>query len=228
METKQPRRIEDFWQQWKDLSRHDHPVKVKHLRASQIAAGRLEALDEKLPGFVQYKDGRAVFSHKRVRDSLASLRVRWKQRKERAPLELAVAFVRDNFRAGAEFRIQVKNERDTENPLITWYAYLYDKFASQYGWSLDQFNELPVTSINEFLLAMSARRAADSSRSAAESSPTTEGIKDLTQYEIRNPDIPRELAIQLDLEQWDAELERRYPSKKKAPEGANGDRVSEG
>jgi len=70
-------------------------------------------------------------------------------------------------------------------PLINFYAYLVDLFASEHGWSEQRIEKIPWASINEYRLAIEVRRVRQSNRAVMENNPNDKGIEALNMFPFR-------------------------------------------
>ena len=187
----------DFWDQSKDLERHYHPVTVGDVLKAQVFTGRLQKMEAALP---EIKAGQLLKS--------AFTRINF-YRKERHTLRTYrrhIARVNKNFMAPAALK-EPGGEKDDDpfkNPFITWYANYYDTFASEYGWSVEQFNALPFASLNEFKLAISSRKVTESGRRVTENHPTKKTAKYIRRYARRVIDIPAEVQ----LARWQSQISK--------------------
>lgn len=169
----------DHWEEWRDLARHDSLVTVGDVRREQIARGRLRELDKEVPEFTTFWG------------ALQALRVRYKQRHERERLEAIIRYVKKNIESYAELYESKAKPDPAKAAYVTWYAYLYDMFASAYGWTLEEFEALPWASISEFRLAIEMREARQSTRRAMESNLTKESEKAITRHVRRKVKLPK-------------------------------------
>lgn len=185
---KQPRK---YWLEWKDLDRFNHSLTIHDIFNDQIARGKE----------IEYLKGLPEF--RTIWGALKALRYIWKNRKLRKWIYRSKKRVAENHISPAILIQRIQSISPLKSPHITWYAYLYDYFGSNYGWTFEQYNNFSWSAMNELVLAIEARKVNEFVRLAAGSNPTKEGVKEFERYPKRKVDIPDEIRF----EQLDKDLD---------------------
>jgi len=179
-----------YWQEWRDLDRYNHCLTIKDIFDDQIARGKEIKYNKGLPKY------RTFFG------ALKSLWYVWKHRKLRKSIHDAKKKVQIDYESPAILIQRIRSISPLKSPHITWYSYLYDYFASNYGWSIEHFNNFSWSATNELVLAIEARRVSEFARHATSSNPTKDGVKEFEKYPKRKVKIPDEIRF----EQLDRDL----------------------
>lgn len=190
----------EYWKQYQELERHLHPVTVADVLKGSIAEGRVKELISSLPSV----------------DLKRPIKTGWKRLVANFRLSISPQYIFNKrkvkklnrrFMPPADIKRGVSGQKPTPftDPFINWFAYYFDRFASEYGMSMKEFCELPFASLHEFTLAESSRKVNDSARRANEANSSKEGSRFLSKYDKRKVEIPPEIQ----LEAWEAELNRR-------------------
>lgn len=175
---KQPRK---YWQEWCDLDRFNHCLTIRDIFDDQIARGKEIDLKKGIPEF------------KTIWGALKALLYLWKNRKLRKWIYRAKKKVVENHISPAVLIQRIQSISPLQSPHITWYAYLYDYFASNYDWAFEQFNSFSWSALNELVLAIEARKVSEFVRQAVGSNPTKEAVKEFERYPKRKLHIPDEI-----------------------------------
>lgn len=180
-----------FFAEWKELKRHFHNVTVWDAVKLEILKGELREMIEKIPTADKIKA-----NPKPIRAALSAIATLIKQLPRRRALIKKIKHIGQGILPPAELvRKNFQNEEDDPRkiPCVTWYAYVVDLLASEYGWKESDIRLLPYAALSEFILAIEVRRVAESSRRVAENNPTENGIEALNNYPRRKMEIPRKV-----------------------------------
>ena len=183
------------WQQWKELERHLDKITVMDVLLSQVYTGRLQELTSNLPAGL-FKKIRAI----------------WRQRHTRRAYARHIRKVNANFKDKTVLLEPHKNEggNPLDNPFITWYSYYFDLLSHEQGVSLDEYNNMPFSSLDEHKLAIGARKAQDSGRASLENNLNSKGAKYLNSYPKRLVDQAVYMSLQKSKEQMKKEVDEHF------------------
>lgn len=173
----------EFWQEWRDVMRHNHPVTVEDVLINfKIEKGRLDELEARVPRpLPEDPPGLAL------KKGLLSIWVRFTQLRERRGIYRRTRKVREQIIDPAPLRRKVVGEDlyVTQLPFITDYAYILDLFAHEYGWKEAQVRAFPYAAISELVLAMENRWVRQRSDLVNAAHPSEESIAYMTDYPRR-------------------------------------------
>ena len=179
-----------WFDEWRELKRHSHPVTVWDVVRASVLEGTIRDLNAHVPTPEKIRESekpmRAAFSAliQLLKDFPLKRRLVRELKKIHNTIETPAEIIRSGY---------YTEENPLKNPGITWYAYIVDLLAHEYGWTEKEIRSLPYSSINEFMLAIECRRVAESSRRVIESHPTERGIDELNKYPRRKMKIPQEI-----------------------------------
>ena len=173
----------DFWQEWRDVMRHNHPVTVEDVLINfKIETGKLEELEARVPRPLPEDS-----PNEALKKGLMSLLVRLKQYPQRRAIWRKTKKVRKQLMAPAELRRKYEGEElySTQLPFITDFAYILDLFAHEYGWTERQVRDYPYAAVSELILAMENRWVRQRSDMVNAAHPSEEALDQMTDYPKR-------------------------------------------
>lgn len=180
-----------FFDEWKEIKRHAHPTTVWDVVRCTILTGELQEMATHVPDVKEIRE-----SEKPIRAALVAIITLCKQYPRRRALVREIKRIHANTEQPAEI-IRPQGYSGSDDPRkipgVTWYAYLVDLFAHEYGWREKDVREMPYAALSEQILAIEVRRVAESARRVTESHPTEKGLDELNKYPRRKMKIPREL-----------------------------------
>lgn len=178
----------DFWEEWRDVQRHNHPVTVEEVLIDfKIEKGKLDDLEAQVP-----RPLASDSPSETLKKGLASIWVRLKQYPKRRAIWKRTKKVREQIMEPARLRRKFEGEElyATQAPFITDFAYILDLFASQYGWTEQQIRKFPYAALSELVLAMENRWTRERVDMVNAAHPSEESMEYILEYPKRSVKIP--------------------------------------
>lgn len=183
-----------FFREWEELKRHSHGVTVWDAVRLDVLRGELQDMADAVPTADDIKA-----APKPIRAAFSAIIQLLRQFPKRRALVKEIKRIGKDLKPPAELirpHYQAGDEDPRKIPGVTWYAYLVDLFAHEYGWREADVRALPYAALSEFILAIEVRRVAESSRRVVESHPTEKGLDELNKYPRRKMEIPRHVLLE--------------------------------
>ncbi len=183
-------KIDHEWRlkEWRELSRHFHPVTVRQVVEYDISVGEYEELRKAAPKFKNFK---SVFQ-------LLGYGVRTYRRRRK--LWRFIKNIKDKIKRPSDLTRPDQNGSfdPLKIPFVTWLDELFYLFGKNYGYSSEQVLDLPFASINDMRLAIEYFNSQKLAEIVIACNPADEkAVEQLLESPIRSGGLSRELEFEV-------------------------------